>query len=184
MAGAFEHGADIGVFDDSAEVHHGDVVGGLRDHAQVERYDHDELGYNYRMNSFQGVVLDIRLRHLEEYVAGRQRAAAQYDTRLGESDVTLPQRYPDGRHVHHLYVVRHRRRDALRAHLSAHGVASGLHYPIPIHLQEPYRRFGFQEGDFPHTAAHARGCLSLPLYPVLTATQIQQVVDAVGSFSG
>jgi len=156
----------------------------LRDHAQVERYVHDELGYNYRVNSFQGVVLSIRLRHLEEYLAGRQRAAAQYDTRISEGDVTLPQRYSDGRHAHHLYVVRHPKRDALRAHLLALGVATGLHYPIPIHLQEPYRRFGFQEGDFPKTEAHARVCLSLPLFPVLTATQIQQVIDAVGSFPG
>jgi dTDP-4-amino-4,6-dideoxygalactose transaminase len=151
----------------------------LRDHGQRQRYIHELVGYNYRMDGLQGAVLTVKLRHLEEWTAGRNRVASRYHEGLAGSGVVRPAPCPDGRHAYHLYVVRHPQRDALRDRLQRAGIQTGLHYPIPVHLQVPYRPLGYREGSLPVSEEIARTCLSLPMYPELTDDQISCVVQTL-----
>ena len=153
----------------------------LRDHAQPRRYVHEEVGYNYRMEGFQGAVLSVKLKHLEARTERRRALASEYDRLLADSGVRTPRPCPDGRHVYHLYVIQDEDRDDLQAALRARGIETGMHYPIPIHLQEPLRRSGYKEGDLPITEAHARKCLSLPMFPTLTSEQVERVAGAIRS---
>ncbi|SIO61536.1 dTDP-4-amino-4,6-dideoxygalactose transaminase [Singulisphaera sp. GP187] len=151
----------------------------LRDHAQGQRYHHDELGFNYRMDAFQGAVLGVKLRYLDAWTHARHRLAAGYRERLADLPLQLPTEACDLRHAWHLYVVLHPERDRLRCELEVLGISTGLHYPIPVHLQRAYSHLGYREGDFPVAERIARECLSLPLFPEMTAIQQDQVVAAV-----
>lgn len=151
----------------------------LRDHAQLRRYEHNEVGYNYRLESFQGAVLSLKLRHLEEWTVRRQSIAAEYDRALAGCALELPRRHPAARHVYHLYVVRDADRDTLAADLRDKGIVTGLHYPTPIHLQAPLRALGWKEGDLPVTEDACRQVMSLPIYPELTPEKVARVVAAV-----
>jgi dTDP-4-amino-4,6-dideoxygalactose transaminase len=153
----------------------------LRDHAQRDRYLHDEVGYNYRLNSFEGAVLSVKLRHLEAWTRTRVALAAAYDRALAGASVKTPAPCPDGRHVYHLYVVRHPERDDLRAKLAEQGVHTAVHYPLPIHLQPVFRELGFREGRFPVSEDIARTCVSLPLYPEMPREHVSRVADAIRS---
>jgi len=151
----------------------------LRNHAMVERYLHEDIGYNYRMNSFQGAVLQVKLRHLEAWTARRIALAERYDGLLTDVAVTRPALARDGRAVHHLYVIRHPRRDALRAELAKRGVETAVHYPRAIHQQPVLERYGFDRQALDHTEAIARDCISLPLYPEMPVEQVDVVVAAL-----
>jgi dTDP-4-amino-4,6-dideoxygalactose transaminase len=151
----------------------------LRDHGQTGRYMHNVVGYNYRMDGIQGAILSAKLRHLDSWNGRRRAIAAEYDRRLAGCRVELPREVTDGRHVYHLYVIRDRERDALAEALAARGVATSSHYPIPIHLQKPFRAAGLLAGDLAVTEELARTCLSLPLYPELRDEQVDQVVAAI-----
>jgi dTDP-4-amino-4,6-dideoxygalactose transaminase len=154
----------------------------LRDHAQEKRYVHGDVGYNYRMDSFQAVPLSVKLRHLDRWNAGRAAAAARYDRLLAGLPVVPPAPCRDGRHIHHLYVIRHPRRDDLLSFLMDRGIATGLHYPTPVHLQKPFAGFGYGKGDLPVTTELAATCLSLPMFPEITEEQQQRVADAIRAF--
>jgi dTDP-4-amino-4,6-dideoxygalactose transaminase len=151
----------------------------LRDHAQGERYHHDELGFNYRMDGFQGAVLGVKLQHLESWLEGRRAAAARYAEMLDGLPLQLPTEAGANRHVWHLYVVLHPERDRLQQDLAAAGIHTGLHYPIPVHLQKAYADLGHQTGDFPVAERIGRECLSLPMYPELQPEQQQAVAAAL-----
>ncbi len=151
----------------------------LRDHGQSQRYYHDEIGYNYRMDSFQAAVLDIKLKQLDEWNALRARHAARYSEALKDLPVKLPKFYQDSDAVWHCYVVECDRRDDVRARLSEAGVETGIHYPVPVHLQRAYSSLGYKPGDFPVSEEFGRRCLSLPMYPELTDVQIQAVANAL-----
>ena len=154
----------------------------LREHGSVKRYYHDTIGFNYRMEGLQGAALRVKLPHLESWNARRQALAKFYDERLKHSAVVIPTVGPDRTHVYHLYVVRHPRRDALAEHLKARGIGSGMHYPVPLHLQKAYAQLGHREGAFPESERAARECLSLPLFPELSDEKAALVADAVLSF--
>jgi dTDP-4-amino-4,6-dideoxygalactose transaminase len=158
----------------------------LRDHAQRERYLHDEIGYNYRLDSIQGAVLSVKLRHLEAWTERRLRLAAAYDRLLagGGAGVTPPAPCPDGRHVYHLYVARHPERDRLRAALLERGIHTAVHYPTPIHLQPVFRALGHAEGELPVTEEIARTCVSLPLYPEMPPEHVERVATALREVAG
>lgn len=151
----------------------------LRDHAQSQRYHHAEVGYNYRMDGFQGAVLSIKLRHLESWIEARRQAARRYHQLLADLPLKLPVEAPGRRHVWHLYVVRHPERDRLRAALERDGIQTGLHYPIPVHLQQAYASLGYERGAFPVAESVADECLSLPIFPEITEAQQQAVADAL-----
>jgi len=148
----------------------------LRNHAMADKYLHTDIGYNYRMNSFQGAVLQVKLRHLEEWTKRRIALAERYDRLLEGVAVTRPPLAIDGRAVHHLYVIRHPGRDALRAALAARGIETAVHYPRAIHQQPVIERYGFAQQDLRHTEAIARDCISLPLYPEMPDAHVDRVV--------
>jgi dTDP-4-amino-4,6-dideoxygalactose transaminase len=152
----------------------------LRDHAQKKRYHHNEIGFNYRMDAFQGAVLSIKLKYIESWTEARRRLASRYLNLLQDlSGLTLPVEAPGRRHVWHLFVVRHAERDRLQAALAADGVATGLHYPIPLHMQEPYRHLGYTQGRFPVAEEIGANCLSLPMFPEMTDEQQDAVVASL-----
>ena len=151
----------------------------LREHGSTQRYYHDEVGFNYRMEGIQGAVLGVKLGHLDAWTAARRANAAAYHEALAGSGVVVPKERPGARHVYHLYVVRSEDRDGLQAALQARGIQTGLHYPIPVHLQEAHRDLGYLRGQFPHAEAAADDVLSLPMFPELTRAQIGEVADAV-----
>lgn len=151
----------------------------LREHGQSRRYYHDEVGYNYRMDGFQGAVLSIKLKHLETWNAARRAHARRYNELLVDLPVVLPQTPVDSESVWHLYVIESEQRDLLREKLTAAGVDTGLHYPVPLHLQKPYLPLGYRRGAFPVSEGLADKCLSLPMFAELTGQQIELVAHAV-----
>jgi dTDP-4-amino-4,6-dideoxygalactose transaminase len=155
----------------------------LRDHAQTERYFHNEVGYNYRMDSFQGAVLSVKLKRLDEWNNLRKRHASDYSSRLADSRIVVPSTFSDSECVWHCYVVESDERDRIRRALLDVGIETGLQYPVPIHLQRPYQYLGLKEGDFPETERLCRQCLSLPMYPEMTGAHIAATVDALKSFT-
>lgn len=153
----------------------------LRDHAQSQRYHHDEIGFNYRMDAIQGGVLSVKLRHLDDWLAARRRLADRYLRLLADLPLTLPEVARDREHAWHLFVTRIPYRDQVRAALEARGIQTGLHYPIPVHLQIAYRHLGHKPGDFPVAERIARQCLSLPLFPEMTVEQQDAVCEALAA---
>ena len=152
----------------------------LRDHAQKVRYHHEAVGFNYRMDAMQGAVLGVKLPHLDGWNARRREVARRYRELLADCDgVTLPREFPDRESVYHLFAIETDDRDALAGQLREAGVQTGLHYPIPVHLQPAYAHLGLGEGSFPHAERLARRCLSLPMHPGLTDDQVRYVADSV-----
>ena len=151
----------------------------LRDWGQDRKYHHVLRGYNYRMESFQGAVLDVKLKHLAEWTEARRRIVAQYNAMLEGSDLETPTEMPWAGHVYHVYTVRSMDRDALQSALAAEGIQTGIHYPVPVHLQPGYADLGYGAGAFPHAEAAAQQVLSLPLYPELSSQAVEQVAAAV-----
>jgi dTDP-4-amino-4,6-dideoxygalactose transaminase len=157
----------------------------LRVHGGKPKYYHALIGGNFRLDELQAAVLNIKLRHLDDWSAARARNAAFYDdafarARLGEA-VRTPYAQPGARHIYNQYVIRVRGRDALREHLGAAGVGTEIYYPVPLHLQECFSYLGGRAGDFPHSEQAAAETLALPIYPELTETQLQYVVDSIAA---
>jgi dTDP-4-amino-4,6-dideoxygalactose transaminase len=151
----------------------------LREHGSTKRYYHDTLGFNYRMEGLQGCALRVKLPHLDGWNARRQKLAAIYDSVLEGCSARPPRIGAERTHVYHLYVVRHPRRDALSEHLKSLGIGTGMHYPVPVHLQKAYAHLKLGAGSFPRAEAAANECLSLPLFPELTEDQIRTVANEV-----
>ncbi len=151
----------------------------LRNHGQEGRYHHVELGYAERMDGLQGAILAAKLPHLDTWNAARRERAYRYNVLLQGVGIRLPYESPDVEHVYHCYTVRTPRRDGLAAALKARGVASAVHYPVPLHLQPAFSYLGLGSGAFPQAERAAREVLSLPIYPAMTTEQQDQVVDAI-----
>jgi dTDP-4-amino-4,6-dideoxygalactose transaminase len=166
----------------------------LRDHGSERKYRHDIVGYNFRLEAIQGAVLNVKLKYLDGWNDLRRAHAARYrellsdlggdaETAMGGA-LTLPQELPYARHIYHLYVVQTEARDGLQKHLTAAGIQTGIHYPVPVHLQPAYASLGHQAGDFPETESQAARLLSLPMFPELTGAQIERVAEVVRAFAG
>jgi len=151
----------------------------LRSWGEERRYEHALKGFNYRMDGIQGAILRVKLRHLEAWTEARRARAADYADAFASSDVIIPTEKPGCRHVYHVYAVRLRNRDATRAQLQAKGIQTGVHYPIPIHMQPGYADLGYAAGDFPMAEKVAGEVLSLPIFPEMTTAQVAEVADAV-----
>ena len=151
----------------------------LRDWGQDRRYHHVLQGFNYRMDAIQGAILRIKLRHLEAWTEARRANARLYTQLLARSPVEAPRELPGRRHVWHIYAVRTPERDHLQQELQREGIQTGLHYPIPVHLQPAHADLGHHIGDFPESEAAANSVLSLPMYAELTPRDIATVTDAV-----
>ncbi len=151
----------------------------LRNHGQESKYRHRIIGYNSRMDELQAAVLRIKLRRLAERNERRRQNAYLYNSLLRGVDLITPREADYGRHVYHLYVVRARDRDGLRQRLGDRGIQTGIHYPVPSHLQDACLVYGYRVGDLPITEQVASQVLSLPMYPELKSEQIETVVQAV-----
>jgi len=155
----------------------------LREHGQVTRYFHPVIGYNARLDEIQAAVLRIKLRRLEGWNARRRAVAKRYNELLRDSGVITPHD-PGERHVWHIYAIRvpGGKRDALKDFLAERGVGTGIHYPVPVHLQEAAQFLGYRQGDLPVTERLAGEVLSLPMYPELTDDQVAYVAEQVTAF--
>ena len=151
----------------------------LRDWGQESKYNHVLKGYNYRMEGFQGAVLRVKLRHLEKWTEARRQCAQLYAKHLEGAHVTTPPVRQESRHVYHVYAVRHPKRDDLQVKLTSKGIQTGIHYPVPVHLQPAYAELAHKKGDFPASEQAADQVLSLPMFPELSENQIKTVSMAV-----
>lgn len=156
----------------------------MRDHGQAERYYHDQVGYNYRMDGFQGAVLRVKLKHLDRWTARRREVSALYRERLACARVELPQDDRRNECVYHLFVVWVENRDAVRGELEKQGVHTAIHYPVPVHLQKAYAFLGHQRGSFPHTERAADRVLSMPLFPEMTNEQAEYSAKTLAEIVG
>ena len=157
-------------------------LGRVRSHGEVTRYHHETFGLNFRLSAIQAAVLSVKLRYLEEWNDLRRTHAATYAALLSGADLVLPSEMPGTRHVYYVYPVRSRARTELAAYLDLQGINTGIHYPIPIHLQPPYQKYGGGPGSLPHTEEMAATILSFPMYPELTQGQLDRIGKAARAF--
>lgn len=184
-ATSFYPGKNLGAYGDAGAVmtNHPELarrVRLIRNHGGRAKYEHEELGFNSRMDTLQAVVLLAKLAHLERWNEERRQAACRYHHLLaGVEEATLPATLAGNQHVWHLYVVRVPRRDAVIESLHRAGVQAGIHYPVPIHMLKPFADLGYRLGEFPAAEAAARQMLSLPLFPGITVVQQERVAEAL-----
>jgi len=164
----------------------------LREHGQSKKYYHETFGHNYRMEGIQGAVLEVKLKYIDKWTNQRRRVADRYRELLNNLEqIILPVEMQDHKHVYHLYVIKvnvgDRRknqevRNNLQAYLQEQKISTGLHYPVPLHMQECFKHLGHKQGDFPETEMLAESGLSLPMYPELSDDQIEYVVSKIKYF--
>ena len=154
----------------------------IRVHGSDRRYYHDIVGGNFRMDGFQGALLNVKLPHLAAWTARRQAIAARYLAGIKLADVRLPDQPAYGQSVFHQFTIRHPRRDALREHLTKQEVGTDLIYPVPLHLQKCYANLRRGPGSFPVAEKAAATCVSLPIFPELTDAQVEHTIAAINSF--
>ncbi len=185
---SFFPGKNLGAYGDAGAVvtndpEIADKVRLLRNHGRHDKYEHLIEGYGERLDALQAAVLRVKLRHLPDWTSARQRVARQYTELLSNLDwLITPYCQPLAQHVYHLYVVRVQRREELQHWLKSREIATGVHYPIPLHLQPAYSHLGYVKGDFPEAEQAASEILSLPMYPELASSQIKAIVEALTGF--
>lgn len=185
---SFYPGKNLGAFGEAGAVTTNNdrvdsTVRMLRDHGQVRKYIHDIEGYNGRLDSLQAGVLGIKLRHLPRWNEKRRECAARYAHFLGEHEgISLPYEPLWARSVYHLYVIQVENRDDAASFLNDRGIGTGLHYPVPLHLQKAYSIHGYKEGSFPVSERLSRNLLSLPMFPSLSAQQQEYVAMVLGEY--
>lgn len=156
----------------------------LRSHGESQRYFHDSIGFNYRMSGFQGTILRLKLRRLDKWNVRRRELAEIYRRQLAGACVDLQDSSAADARVDHLFVVYVADRDAVRAKLKERGVGTGVHYPLPIHLQKPYQSLGYRQGDFPHTERACERVISMPLYPEMTHEEAAYAAQSLRAILG
>ena len=155
----------------------------LRDHGQPSKYIHSAIGWNSRMDGIQGAVLDVKLKHIKSWNDNRRWAASTYNENLaGIEDMVLPVEITNCDHVYHIYAARTEQRDELIEFLKERNIFCGIHYPIPIHLQEAYKYMGLEKGSFPVAEKCSEQVFSLPMFPEITNDQIQEVCQTIKDF--
>ena len=160
-----------------------DTMRMFRDHGQRQKYYHSIVGWNARMDGFQGAVLSVKLPHLPAWTEARRKNATLYDSLLEDiPEVITPHAADYARHVYHVYAIRTRNRDAFMAALSEQGISCGIHYPVPLHLQEAYQNLGYKKGDFPIAEKCADEFVSLPMYPELPEDSIYYVAEKIKEY--
>ncbi|MDE3083645.1 MAG: DegT/DnrJ/EryC1/StrS family aminotransferase [Verrucomicrobiota bacterium] len=154
----------------------------LRNHGAPQRYHHEMVGFNFRMDGFQGAALNVKLPHLAEWNTRRRAIAARYRAEIRLTDARLPAQPDYGESVYHQFTLLHPRRDELRAHLENHEIGTDIIYPVPLHLQKVYAGLGTKRGSLPIAERICETCLSLPIFPELSAAQIDYVIEIINSF--
>ena len=182
---SFYPGKNLGAYGDAGAVASNDEklaekVRMLANHGRLEKYEHQLEGYNSRLDTIQAAILSVKLRHLDEWVKRRQYHASHFDDLLrGRNGITSPSVRKGSTHAYHLYVVRVGNREKVRGMLKEKGIATGIHYPIPLHLQPAYKYLNYSRGDFPVAVQQAPQILSIPLYPELTDDQVEFIAGAL-----
>jgi dTDP-4-amino-4,6-dideoxygalactose transaminase len=176
--GAYGEGGFISTNDDELAA----KMRTLRDHGSGVRYHHDVIGFNARLDEIQAVVLRVKLPHLAEWNEQRRKHARLYNELLKDTPVRVPAELAGNTPVYHLYVIDTPKRDDLQVALKEQGIFTGIHYPIPLHLQKAMEFLGYREGDLPVTEKAVTRILSLPMFAELTGEQIVIVVDTIKSF--
>lgn len=161
-----------------------DYCRAARSHGEFRRYFHDFIGYNYRMEGFQGAVLRVKLRYLDEWSARRKAIAGRYRERLSSLAIDFPQDDPRDECAYHLFVIYVENRDAVQLELKNRGIGTAIHYPQPLHLQKALAHLGYKAGDFPYTERACNRALALPLFPELTSEQAEYVCDSLCDIIG
>jgi len=184
---SFYPGKNLGAYGEGGAVVTNDAdlairIKKLRNHGGLEKYAHEFIGTNARMEALQGAILRTKLRHLDRWNELRRRHARRYSALLNGLDLGLPQEADWAKSAFHLYAIRVPQRDRLNLHLNEQGIGSLIHYPKPNHLMDPFKNLGYREGDLAVTEKVSKEILSLPLYPELTEEKIQTVASAVKSF--
>jgi len=184
---SFYPGKNLGAYGDGGAVTTNDAdiaekIRLLRNIGQKVKYFHEVKGYNSRLDTMQAAVLGVKLPHLDDWNASRRRAAATYADLLADLPLVTPTTVDYAEHIFHLYVIRVSDREALMEYLKKAGVATGLHYPIPIHLQPAYAELGYKPGDFPITEAYAETIVSLPIFPELDDEKVAYVANAIHEY--
>jgi len=155
---------------------------GLRNHGSFERYYHNEVGFNYRMEAIQGAVLSVLLPYIEEWTLARRAQAKRYTEALAELPLELPREAPGAESVYHLYTVRTPKRDELIAYLRERNIGTSNHYPRTLHLQPCYAELGYKEGSLPESERAAREVINLPIFPSMSEEQQAHVIASIKSF--
>ena len=189
---SFYPSKNLGGFGDGGMVVTGDgqlaeKVRLLRVHGEKLKYHHQLVGINSRLDALQAVVLRVKLKYLNRWTESRRRNADRYrllfrEAGLRSPSISLPDTKKGHFHIFNQFVIRAKRRDALRDYLTRQGIGSAIYYPVPLHLQECYRNLGYRPGDLPESERAARETLALPIYPELTAGQQRKVVRAIADF--
>jgi dTDP-4-amino-4,6-dideoxygalactose transaminase len=156
----------------------------LRTHGWKKKYYSEEVGYNSRLDALQAAILQAKFPHVDAWNEKRREIARRYSESLAPLGLSVPVECDWGKHVYHLYIIRSDRRGELQEFLKEKGIAAEVYYPLPPHLSMPCRKFGYQEGNYPHAERASRETLALPLYPELTIEQQDQVITAIGEFIG
>ncbi|MEP6817916.1 MAG: DegT/DnrJ/EryC1/StrS family aminotransferase [bacterium] len=184
---SFYPGKNLGAYGEAGAVvtsneKYVDVIKQLRDQGQSAKYFHERVGYNYRMEAIQGAVLGVKLKHLDDWTTARRQHAKAYSEALADSGVRLLAEPAACKSVYHIFPLFTAQRDELREHLETNGISSGIHYPIPVHMQRGFSNLGYKEGDLPQTEQVCREVLSLPMYPELKDETVMQIAASVRQF--
>jgi dTDP-4-amino-4,6-dideoxygalactose transaminase len=181
---SFYPGKNLGAYGEAGMVttnnpDHAKKIRMLRDWGAEQKYHHVLKGYNFRMEGIQGAVLRVKMHHIEAWTEARRAVAQRYDRAFAGSGIETPRPSESNRHVYHVYAIRSPARARWQQELTSRGIQTGIHYPIPVHLQPAYAEARWHRGDFPHSEKAAEEVLSLPLYPELQKSQQDEVVAAV-----
>lgn len=185
---SFYPGKNLGAYGEAGALttqsdHLADLAKKYREHGQSAKYYHETLGHNYRMEAIQGAVLGVKMKYLQQFTEKRRAIAQQYYQQLsGIEQLILPKEMPYAQHVYHLFVVQTVQRDALQQFLTEKGIGTGLHYPVPLHLQQCFKNLGYQAGNFPISEQLGKQCLSLPMFPEMTNEQVVYVCEQISRF--
>ncbi len=181
---SFYPGKNLGAYGDAGMVttsssELADRIRKLSDHGRINKYEYVMEGYNFRLDALQAAILKVKLKYLPEWTEKRRAIAQAYNGLLQNLDIVTPYVDPRCKHVYHLYVVRTKVREQLKEALTKEGISTGIHYPIPLHLQKAYKYLGYKKGDFPVSEECSREILSLPIFPELTDEEVNRVANIV-----
>lgn len=184
---SFYPGKNLGAYGDGGIITTSDEnlaksLKSMRNYGQTERYHHSYLAWNSRLDTIQAAILLVKLKYLNHWSKARLKAAKLYNQLLEDLPLITPEIPQDSTHVFHLYVIRTSKRDPLAIYLNKNGISTGLHYPIPIHLQKAYKDLGHSKGDFPISEGLSGEVLSLPMFPELEESQIEFICESIKKF--
>jgi dTDP-4-amino-4,6-dideoxygalactose transaminase len=184
---SFYPGKNLGAYGEAGglttnNIKYFEIVQKLKNHGMTQRYYHDIIGYNYRMDGLQGAILEIKLKYLDSWNARRQSIANRYQNEIKNEAIQMQFQPEWAESIYHLFVVLVKNRQHFIDFMEKEGISLGLHYPVPCHLQKAYLHLGYQEGDFPVAEMQAKNCVSLPMFAEMTDEEVSYVIEKMNSY--